>query len=84
MTARRLAAAAVVAGALTPAEGFRVIATRSQLMSRRAATGAIALLELDAVATEALISDFPDVTVAVYASPRQTVVAGPTLPAWSQ
>ena len=70
--------AAVVAGALTPAEGFRVIATRSQLMSRHAATGAIALLELDAAATEALIADFPDVTVAVYASPRQTVVAGPT------
>ncbi len=70
--------AAVVAGALTPAEGFRVIATRSKLMSRHAATGAIALLELDAAATEALIADFPDVTVAVYASPRQTVVAGPT------
>ncbi len=70
--------AAVVAGALTPAEGFRVIATRSLLMSRHAATGAIALLELNAAATEALIADFPDVTVAVYASPRQTVVAGPT------
>lgn len=70
--------AAVVAGALTPAEGFRVIAKRSQLMSRCAATGAIALLELDAAATEALIADFPEVTVAVYASPRQTVVAGPT------
>ena len=70
--------AAVVAGALTPAEGFRVIATRSQLMSRHAATGAIALLELGAAATEALIADFPEVTVAVYASPRQTVVAGPT------
>jgi len=70
--------AAVVAGALTPAEGFRVIATRSRLMSRHAATGAIALLELDADAAEALIADFPDVTVAVYASPRQTVVAGPT------
>lgn len=70
--------AAVVAGALTPAEGFRVIAKRSQLMSRRADSGAIALLELDAAATEALIADFPEVTVAVYASPRQTVVAGPT------
>ncbi len=70
--------AAVVAGALTPAEGFRVIARRSQLMSRRAETGAIALLELDAPATEALIADTPEVTVAVYASPRQTVVAGPT------
>ena len=70
--------AAVVAGALTPAEGFRVIARRSQLMSRRAETGAIALLELAAPATEALIADIPEVTVAVYASPRQTVVAGPT------
>lgn len=70
--------AAVVAGALTPAEGFRVIATRSRLMSRSAATGAIALLELDAAATEALIADVDGVTVAVYASPRQTVVAGPT------
>ena len=69
--------AAVVAGALTPAEGFRVIARRSQLMSRSAATGAIALVELDADATEVLIADFPEVTVAVYASPRQTVVAGP-------
>ncbi len=70
--------AAVVAGALTPAEGFRVIATRSRLMSRLSASGAIALLELDPSATEALIADFPEVTVAVYASPRQTVVAGPT------
>lgn len=69
--------AAVVAGALTPAEGFRVIATRSRLMSRRSASGAIALLELDPSATESLIADFPEVTVAVYASPRQTVVAGP-------
>lgn len=69
--------AAVVAGALSPAEGFRVIARRSQLMSQHAAQGAIALLELDATATEALIADLPEVTVAVYASPRQTVVAGP-------
>ena len=70
--------AAVVAGALSPAEGLRVIARRSQLMARRADTGAIALLELDAPATESLIADFPGVTVAVYASPRQTVVAGLT------
>jgi len=69
--------ASVVAGALTPAEGFRVIARRSQLMSQHAEQGAIALLELDAPATEALIADLPEVTVAVYASPRQTVVAGP-------
>ncbi|NBP84205.1 MAG: SDR family NAD(P)-dependent oxidoreductase [Mycobacteriaceae bacterium] len=69
--------AAVVAGALSPAEGFRVIARRSELMSRLGATGAIALLELDASATAMMIEDFPEVSVAVYASPRQTVVTGP-------
>ena len=46
-------------------------------MSRLAGQGAMALLELDAEATEALIADYPDVTLAVYASPRQTVIAGP-------
>ena len=40
--------AAVVAGALSAAEGLRVIATRSRLMSRLAGQGAMALLELDA------------------------------------
>ena len=40
--------AAVVAGALSPADGLRVIATRSRLMSRLAGQGAMALLELDA------------------------------------
>ncbi len=70
--------AAVVAGALTPAEGLRVIAIRSQMMSELADKGAVALLELDAAATETLIAGFPGVTVSVYSSPRQTVVAGPT------
>lgn len=69
--------AAVVAGALTPAEGLQVIARRSQLMSQLADKGAVALLELDAPATELLIADHPGVTVTVYSSPRQTVVAGP-------
>lgn len=69
--------AAVVAGALTPAEGLQVIATRSRLMSRLSGQGAMALLELDSDGAEALIADHPDVTVAVYASPRQTVIAGP-------
>ena len=59
--------AAVVAGALTAAEGLRVIATRSRLMARLAGQGAMALLELDAEATEALIADYPGVTLAVYA-----------------
>ena len=69
--------AAVVAGALSPADGLRVIATRSRLMSRLAGQGAMALLELDPESAEALIADYPDVTLAVYASPRQTVIAGP-------
>ena len=68
--------AAVVAGALTPAEGLRVIATRSKLMSRLSGQGAMALLELDAAATQAVIADYPGVGLAVYASPRQTVIAG--------
>jgi phthiocerol/phenolphthiocerol synthesis type-I polyketide synthase B len=68
--------AAVVAGALTPAEGLRVIATRSKLMARLAGQGAVALLRLDADATMALIADYPGVSVAGYSSPRETVVAG--------
>lgn len=68
--------AAVVAGALSPAEGLRVIATRSRLMSRLAGQGAVALLELDAESAEKLLGNFPEVSVAGYLSPRQTVVAG--------
>lgn len=73
-------AAAVVAGALTPEQGLRVIATRSRLMARLSGQGAMALLELDASDTQAvasLLADYPDVTLAVHASPRQTVIAGP-------
>ncbi len=71
-------AAAVVAGALTPAEGLRVTATRSRLMAPLSGQGGMALLELDAAATEALIADYPQVTLGIYNSPRQTVIAGPT------
>lgn len=69
--------AAVVAGALTPEQGLRVITTRSRLMARLSGQGAMALLELDADAAEALIAGYPQVTLAVHASPRQTVIAGP-------
>ncbi len=71
-------AAAVVAGALTPAEGLRVTATRSRLMAPLSGQGTMAMLELDADATEALIAEHPQVTVGIYASPRQTVISGPT------
>ena len=70
--------AAVVAGALTVAEGLRVVATRSRLMARLGGQGAVGLLKLDAEATAALIADSPGVSLAVYASPRQTVIAGPS------
>ncbi|MFL0275196.1 SDR family NAD(P)-dependent oxidoreductase [Mycobacterium sp. SMC-19] len=72
--------AAVVAGALSPADGFAVIAARSRLMSQQAGQGAVALLNLDAEATETLLADYPDVSVAGYLSPKQTVVAGPVSP----
>ncbi len=71
-------AAAVVAGALTPAEGLRVTATRSRLMAPLSGKGGMALLELDAEQTAALIADYPEVTLAIYNSPRQTAIAGPT------
>jgi phthiocerol/phenolphthiocerol synthesis type-I polyketide synthase D len=69
--------AAVVAGALSPADGLKVIATRSALMARLSGQGAMALLELEAAAAEKLLADYPDITVAVYAAPAQTVIAGP-------
>jgi phthiocerol/phenolphthiocerol synthesis type-I polyketide synthase B len=69
--------AAVVSGALSVADGLKVIGVRSRLMSRLAGQGAVALLHLDAEETEALIAEFPGVSVAGYVSPRQTVIAGP-------
>uniref|UniRef100_A0A5Q5BKT4 Beta-ketoacyl synthase n=3 Tax=Mycobacteriaceae TaxID=1762 RepID=A0A5Q5BKT4_MYCSS len=69
--------AAVVAGALSVRDGLRVIAIRSRLMSRLAGQGAVALLELDAPAAEAVIRSHPQVEIAGFVSPTQTVVAGP-------
>ena len=69
--------AAAAAGVLTPAEALAVVACRSRLLAGLAGQGAMALLGCEAEATEALIADYPEVGVAVYASPRQTVIAGP-------
>ena len=69
--------AAVVAGALSPADGLKVIATRSRLMKRLSGQGAMALLELSGAAAEELLADHSGVTVAVEASPHQVVIAGP-------
>jgi phthiocerol/phenolphthiocerol synthesis type-I polyketide synthase B len=68
--------AAVVAGALRVSDGFKVVANRARLMSRLAGQGAVALLKLDAAAASAAIADYPQVSVAGYLAPRQTVVAG--------
>ena len=72
--------AAVVAGALTLADGLKVISARSRLMSRLAGQGAVALLELGADAAAEFIADYAAVSVAGYVSPRQTVIAGPVAP----
>jgi len=69
--------AAVVAGALTPAQGFGVIAARSRLMAELAGPGAVALLDADADTAGTLIAGYAGVEIAGYLSPRQTVVAGP-------
>lgn len=69
--------AAIVAEALTPAQGLDVVTIRSRLMAQLAGRGAVALVELDVDAAEALISGFPGVSVAGHLSPRQTVIAGP-------
>jgi phthiocerol/phenolphthiocerol synthesis type-I polyketide synthase D len=69
--------AAVVAGVLRPADGLKVIATRSKLMSRLSGQGAMALVELGAEEAERFVGQYLDTTVAVYAAPQQTVIAGP-------
>jgi phthiocerol/phenolphthiocerol synthesis type-I polyketide synthase B len=69
--------AAVTAGILTAAEAFAVTAKRSRLLAGFSGRGAMAVVELDAPATAALIEGYRDVSVAVYASPHQTVIAGP-------
>jgi phthiocerol/phenolphthiocerol synthesis type-I polyketide synthase A len=69
--------AAVVAGALSPADGLKVIATRSRLMARLSGQGAMALLELRSAEATELLAAYPEVSVAVEASPRQVVIAGP-------
>ena len=69
--------AAVVSGALSSADGLRVVATRSRLMARLSGRGAMALVELDPQSAEDLVGVDDELTVAVNASPRQSVIAGP-------
>lgn len=71
-------AAAVVAGALSPQDGARVICRRSKLMSRISGSGAMASVELPAkqVNSELMARGIDDVAVAVVASPQSTVIGG--------
>ncbi|MCK7621743.1 type I polyketide synthase [Streptomyces sp. RS10V-4] len=73
-------AAAVVAGALTLADGVRVICRRSGLLSDIAGTGSMLSVGLsaDAVREELAACAAETVSVAVLASPDTTVVAGRT------
>ena len=74
------AAAAVVSGALTPADGVRVICRRSRLMCRLSGGGAMASVELPAqqVRDELDSRGITDVVVSVFASPNSTVIGGAT------
>lgn len=74
------AAAAVVAGGLSVADGVRVICRRSKLMATIAGSGAMASVELPGqqVLSELSIRGISDVVLSVVASPTSTVVGGDT------
>jgi polyketide synthase 2/polyketide synthase 5 len=72
-------AAAVTAGALSLADGVRVICRRSSLLTRIAGAGAMATVAMDSDAVEsdlAALGATNSVSVAVIAAPGSTVVAG--------
>ncbi|WP_246398797.1 sulfolipid-1 biosynthesis phthioceranic/hydroxyphthioceranic acid synthase [Mycobacterium vicinigordonae] len=72
--------AAVVAGALSLADGVKVICRRSRLCTRLAGAGAMAAVELPApqVREELTRSGVKDVVIAVVAAPQSTVIGGAT------
>ncbi|MEU8957810.1 type I polyketide synthase [Streptomyces sp. NPDC048518] len=71
-------AAAVAAGALSVRDGVRVICRRSRLILRAAGQGLMASVALSRAEVERLLAedDVRGVTVAVVASPENTVVGG--------
>ncbi|MFI9100917.1 beta-ketoacyl synthase N-terminal-like domain-containing protein [Streptomyces fildesensis] len=69
-------AAAVVAGALSEADAARLLGVRSRLLGMLTG-GAMALVERSPEQVGATQGQFPDVHVAVHASPRQCVISGP-------
>jgi phthiocerol/phenolphthiocerol synthesis type-I polyketide synthase D len=70
-------AAAVIAGAVSLADGVRIVTTRSRLLAATAGKGAMAMLEMSAADVTDMLTAYPEVDLAVFNAPRQTVVAGP-------
>ncbi|WP_040832784.1 polyketide synthase Pks13 [Nocardia brevicatena] len=76
-------AGAYIAGGLPLEDAVRVICARSRLMGEGeqmlsdADVRNMALVEYSATEVEALLDEFPDVEVAVYAAPTNTVIGGP-------
>ncbi|GGS60927.1 type I polyketide synthase [Actinokineospora fastidiosa] len=68
-------AAAVIAGALDPAQGLRVVTARSALLARLDG-GAMAAVELSDAEFADLAPRFPGVGIAVHAAPGQCTVSG--------
>jgi phthiocerol/phenolphthiocerol synthesis type-I polyketide synthase D len=68
--------AAVVTGALSEADGAKIVSLRSRLLASLAGDGAMALLELAADEAGKLVDGLSDVDVAVLSAPNQTVIAG--------
>ncbi|WP_067836167.1 polyketide synthase Pks13 [Nocardia lijiangensis] len=77
-------AGAYIAGGLALEDAVRVICARSRLMGEGEAMISdadvrnMALVELSAADIEAMLPEYPDVEVAVYAAPTNTVIGGPT------
>ncbi|MCY0941367.1 type I polyketide synthase [Streptomyces antarcticus] len=69
-------AAAVTAGALSPADGARLICRRSKLLRRVAGRGAMAMASLSLEETTERLAGRTDVVAAISASPASTVVSG--------
>ncbi|GAA3036279.1 polyketide synthase Pks13 [Gordonia defluvii] len=77
------ASAAYISGGLSLADATRVICQRSRLMGEGESmlTGddirLMALVEYSAEDIEAVLVDFPDLEICVYAAPTHTVIGGP-------
>jgi acyl transferase domain-containing protein/NADPH:quinone reductase-like Zn-dependent oxidoreductase/NAD(P)-dependent dehydrogenase (short-subunit alcohol dehydrogenase family)/acyl carrier protein len=74
--------AAVVCGALSVADGVRVICRRAGQLIPLEGTGAMASVDMPHQQVDEELCSLDDVTVAVISSPRATVVTGGVEPVW--